>query len=182
MASDDLRWTTFDDLRPQVDDELLASVASSLVLGKLVAFTLLVLGAYLMTFGVGEHLMLVSVATLSDAMHFLSLLGGSFMLAMAWRNPSHRAPHMWTVLGLIGLQTAYSAVFLAILQQLGGLGRRAAEVGAGSGTAPAIASPKLEIVRLPVVAVLVVEADAEGPLPNELVGRPGPLLGQYARK
>ena len=114
MASDDLRWTTFDDLRPQVDDELLASVASSLVLGKLVAFTLLVLGAYLMTFGVGEHLMLVSVATLSDAMHFLSLLGGSFMLAMAWRNPSHRAPHMWTVLGLIGLQTAYSAVFLAI--------------------------------------------------------------------
>ena len=89
-------------------------------------------------------------------------------------------PHGVSLLALLVVD--FTAVFLAILQQLGGLGRRAAEVGAGSGTAPAIASPKSQIVRLPVVAVLVVEADAEGSLPNELVGRPGPLLGQYARK
>ena len=81
----------------QVNNELLASVASALLLGKVVSFTLLLLGAYLMTFGVGHHFMLSSVGALGDVMHALSILGGGFMLTMACMHPSCRPPHMWTV-------------------------------------------------------------------------------------
>ena len=66
-------------------DELLASVASSLVLGKLLAFSLLILGAYMMDLGAGTpsmryEVMRVPIATLSDIMHLLSISGGAQVL------------------------------------------------------------------------------------------------------
>jgi hypothetical protein len=97
-----------------VNNELLASVASALLLGKVVSLTLLLLGAYLMTFGVGHHFMLSSVGALGDVMHALSILGGGYMLTMAYLHPSCRPPHMQTVLGLISLQTAFSATHVLV--------------------------------------------------------------------
>ena len=97
-----------------MNNELLASVASALLLGKVVSLTLLLLGAYLMTFGVGHHFMLSSVGALGDVMHALSILGGGYMLTMAYLHPSCRPPHMQTVLGLISLQTAFSATHLLV--------------------------------------------------------------------
>ena len=94
----------------RVDSELLASLSSSLALGKAVAFTLLLLAAYVITFG--DVMLMTSVSVLSVAMHSLSVLGCSYMLFCAIMDVKHRAVARRSLLVCAGLQAAYSASFL----------------------------------------------------------------------
>ena len=80
----------------------------------MVAFALLVSAAYVVTFGFTSNYLLIAGSTVSDAMHSLSIGGGAYMLICACIYPARRAPHLWTSLGLIALQTSYSLVFLTV--------------------------------------------------------------------
>ena len=62
-------------------------------------------GAYVVTFGFTSNYLLTAMATLSDAMHALSILGGGYMLLCAYLDPARRTKPLWTSLCLIGLQT-----------------------------------------------------------------------------
>ena len=85
-------------------------LSSSLALGKAVAFTLLLLAAYVITFG--DVMLMTSVSVLSVAMHSLSVLGCSYMLFCAIMDVKHRAVARRSLLVCAGLQAAYSASFL----------------------------------------------------------------------
>ena len=84
-------------------------------------------------------------------------------------------PHGVTLFALL-LDVCLGA-FIALLHELGGLGGRAAEIGTGTGAGPAVAGAEFQVVGLPVVVGLVVQAEAEGSLADELMVRPG-LLGR----
>ena len=74
----------------KIDAELLSSIASSLVLGKVFAFSLLLLGAYIITFS-DSGFLLGTLSTVSSIMHICSLLGCGGMLlktCAALRHPS----------------------------------------------------------------------------------------------
>ena len=94
----------------RVEDELVASLASSLVLGKFVAFTLLLLAAYVITFG--KDLLMSSISQLSLIMHSLSVLGCTYVLMCAYIDPRHRVRERRSLLVIAALQASYSCVFL----------------------------------------------------------------------
>jgi hypothetical protein len=95
-----------------VPEEVLGSLASSLLVGKLVAFALLLLYAYGITFGTRP--LIGSISHASNAMHLLSVLGCGYMLACACTDPRVRTPERRGVLVIAMLQGLYSLSFLLI--------------------------------------------------------------------
>ena len=93
-----------------VDSDLLSSLASALLLGKIVAFSLLFLAAYVITYG--YSILIDCLMTLSNCTHSLSILGGVTMLALACRDPKKRVRERHSLLVLAVLQTGYSASFV----------------------------------------------------------------------
>ena len=94
----------------QVAPELLSSLASALLLGKIVAFSLLFFAAYIITYG--YHVLVGCLKALSTGLHSLSVLAGLVTLVLACNNPQRRARERGALLGLAGLQVAYSVSFL----------------------------------------------------------------------